>query len=47
VEGPEVEQWADRMATKHDFVNVTHTLEILGTCAQCAARGPQEVPRAR
>jgi Fur family ferric uptake transcriptional regulator len=42
VEGPEVETWAERMATKHDFVDVTHTLEILGTCAQCAVEGGQE-----
>ncbi len=36
VEGPEVEQWAARVADGHGFVEVTHTVEILGTCAACA-----------
>jgi Fur family transcriptional regulator, ferric uptake regulator len=36
VEGPEVERWADRVAGEHGFVEVVHTLEIVGTCAQCA-----------
>lgn len=36
VEGPEVEQWADRVATLHGFDEVTHTVEVLGTCSDCA-----------
>ena len=36
VEGPEVEQWAARVAEQAGFVDVTHTLEVLGTCAACA-----------
>ena len=36
VEGPEMERWANGVAAAHGFVEVTHTLEILGTCAQCA-----------
>ncbi len=36
VEGPEVERWADRVAGEHGFVDVAHTLEILGTCGDCA-----------
>jgi Fur family transcriptional regulator, ferric uptake regulator len=32
VEGPEVEAWADRVASDAGFTNVTHTLEIFGTC---------------
>jgi Fur family transcriptional regulator, ferric uptake regulator len=36
VEGPEVEKWADRVADAHEFVEVSHTLEIFGTCATCA-----------
>jgi Fur family ferric uptake transcriptional regulator len=36
VEGPEVELWAERMADLHHFVEVSHTLEIFGTCASCA-----------
>ena len=36
VEGPAVESWASRMAASHGFVDVSHTLEIFGTCADCA-----------
>jgi Fur family ferric uptake transcriptional regulator len=38
VEGPAVEAWADRVAAKHGFVDVSHTMEIFGTCAECARR---------
>jgi Fe2+ or Zn2+ uptake regulation protein len=34
VEGPAVESWADRVAEKHGFADVSHTLEIFGTCPQ-------------
>ena len=37
VEGPAVERWAQRQAQRHGFTDVDHTLEILGTCATCAA----------
>ena len=36
VDGPAVERWAGRTAAENGFVNVSHTLEILGTCAACA-----------
>lgn len=36
VEGPAVEQWAETVAAQHGFVNVAHTVEIFGTCADCA-----------
>lgn len=36
VEGPEVERWADRVAGQHGFVDIAHTVEIVGTCADCA-----------
>jgi Fur family ferric uptake transcriptional regulator len=35
VEGPAVERWADRVAAEHGFADVSHTLEIFGTCAEC------------
>ncbi|WMX47174.1 Fur family transcriptional regulator [Streptomyces roseicoloratus] len=38
VEGPAVEQWAETIASEHGFVNVAHTVEIFGTCAECAAK---------
>lgn len=39
VEGPAVERWAESVASEHGFVDVAHTLEIFGTCAECAKRG--------
>lgn len=36
VEGPAVEQWAATIASQHGFVNVAHTVEVFGTCAECA-----------
>ncbi|MEO6998717.1 MAG: Fur family transcriptional regulator [Terracoccus sp.] len=36
VEGPAVETWSDRVAQEHGFTEVTHTLEVFGTCADCA-----------
>lgn len=37
VEGPAVEKWAEAIAVEHGYVNVAHTVEIFGTCAECAA----------
>jgi Fur family ferric uptake transcriptional regulator len=37
VEGPEVERWAARTGRNHGFRDVTHTVEVLGTCPECAA----------
>ena len=42
VAGPTVERWADRVAGEHGFADVSHTLEIFGTCADC--RGPSAAP---
>jgi len=36
VEGPTVERWADRVAVEHGFRDVSHTLEVFGTCGSCA-----------
>jgi Fur family ferric uptake transcriptional regulator len=36
VEGPGVERWTQRLADENGFVDVTHTVEIFGTCADCA-----------
>jgi Fur family transcriptional regulator, ferric uptake regulator len=38
VEGPAVEAWADKVAGRHGFVDVSHTFEIFGTCPQCASK---------
>jgi len=48
VAGPAVERWADRVADEHGFADVSHTLEIFGTCADCraiAARPGSDAPR--
>jgi Fur family ferric uptake transcriptional regulator len=37
VEGPAVERWTERVAAEHGFSDVSHTLEIFGTCAECAS----------
>ncbi len=34
VEGPAVERWADAVAAQHGFRDVSHTLEVFGTCAE-------------
>ncbi len=36
--GPAVESWAEKMAGEHGFVDVSHTMEIFGTCPECAAK---------
>jgi Fur family transcriptional regulator, ferric uptake regulator len=36
VEGPAVESWAQRVADQHGYADVSHTLEIFGTCPACA-----------
>ena len=35
VEGPAVERWARTVAAEHDFRDVSHALEIFGTCPAC------------
>lgn len=31
----EVEEWATAVAAKHGFSDVSHTIEIFGTCSEC------------
>lgn len=38
IQGPAVERWAARVADDHDFADVTHTVELFGTCASCRRR---------
>ncbi len=38
VEGPAVERWADKIAADNGYTDVSHTLEIFGTCSPCATR---------
>lgn len=37
VAGPAVERWAGTVAAEHGFTDVTHSVEVFGTCAACAA----------
>jgi Fur family transcriptional regulator, ferric uptake regulator len=37
VEGPVVERWTKTMAAEHGYGDVSHTLEIFGTCPRCRA----------
>lgn len=36
VAGPAVERWAEAIGVEHGFADVTHTVEIFGTCPQCS-----------
>ncbi|MGV8977453.1 MAG: Fur family transcriptional regulator [Cellulomonas sp.] len=35
IDGPVAESWAAQMASAHDFTDVEHTIELVGTCAEC------------
>ena len=35
VTGPAVEAWADAVAAEHGYSDVSHTLEVFGTCRSC------------
>lgn len=35
VEGPAVERWTEAIASAHGFADVSHTLEVFGTCPGC------------
>jgi len=37
VEGPTVERWTRAVAAEHGYADVSHTLEIFGTCAACSS----------
>ncbi|MFC4529419.1 Fur family transcriptional regulator [Sphaerisporangium dianthi] len=37
VAGPDVERWTEAVGAEHGFTAITHTMEIFGTCASCAA----------
>ncbi|MCX4097560.1 Fur family transcriptional regulator [Nocardia sp. alder85J] len=39
VEGPTVEAWAESVAGQHGFIDISHTMEVFGTCRECAAAG--------
>lgn len=36
IDGPSVEAWAEQVGAGHGFADIDHTLELVGTCADCA-----------
>ena len=45
VEGPAVERWTQAIATEHGYRDVSHSLEIFGTCPSCARRAGDAAAR--
>jgi Fur family transcriptional regulator, ferric uptake regulator len=37
IDAPAVESWANEMAERHGFTDITHTVEIFGICRACTA----------
>ncbi|SEL71219.1 Fur family transcriptional regulator [Nonomuraea pusilla] len=37
VAGPAVERWAEMVGSEHGFTEITHTVEVFGTCSSCSA----------
>ncbi|MBB6344475.1 Fur family transcriptional regulator [Nonomuraea muscovyensis] len=37
VAGPAVERWAEMIGGEHGFTEITHTVEVFGTCSSCSA----------
>lgn len=40
VDGPSVEVWAEQIGASHGFADIDHTLELVGTCKDCARTVP-------
>jgi Fur family transcriptional regulator, ferric uptake regulator len=38
VDGGQAEEWATEVAGAHGFSDVSHTIEIFGTCADCISK---------
>ena len=38
VEGPTVEKWSQGIADDHGFTDVSHTVEVFGTCRTCSKK---------
>jgi len=39
IDGPSVERWTDAVALEHGFADISHTLELFGTCRACRDAG--------
>ena len=42
VSGPAVERWANAVAEQHGFREISHDLEIFGTCNTCGDRAERQ-----
>lgn len=38
IEARAVERWAGRLRERHDFIDIEHTVEVVGTCGTCARK---------
>jgi Fur family ferric uptake transcriptional regulator len=38
IDGPGAEAWASQVGSGQGFTDVEHTIELIGTCAECRAR---------
>jgi Fur family ferric uptake transcriptional regulator len=38
IDGPTVEAWASEVGSAHGYRDIQHTIELFGTCADCARR---------
>ncbi|MEP7053720.1 MAG: transcriptional repressor [Actinomycetota bacterium] len=47
VDGPAVETWAVKVAADNGFAEVSHTLEVFGTCADCMSARKPDTNRTR
>ncbi len=45
IAGPAVERWAAKAAEDHGFADVTHSVELFGLCADCAATADSDSSR--
>jgi Fur family ferric uptake transcriptional regulator len=39
IDGPAVETWAAQIGASHGFMDISHTIELFGTCRECAVAG--------
>ena len=37
IDGPAVEAWAAQIGASHGYSDISHTIELVGTCAACGA----------
>jgi len=46
ITGPGVESWADELAKRYGYTDISHTLEAFGLCPECSRTGPDARRRA-